>query len=334
MILIITVHSDWSSNDVIEWLKYVNADYIRLNFEDLHALNIQNIISNEKIELIVSTGESNEVLFKASDLDTVWYRRSSGINLNINLNKIQNESRRSIGNFMINEMKYFNESFFGHLNDKRWLNHFGSITNDKLKTLFLAKELGIDVPTTIITNSKQTLLKFNTNFNKIIVKPIYNMEPLTIDKVSFLQYTTVFEEKMLKNHSERLFPTLAQEFLEKTYEIRSFFLDGKFYSMAIFSQNDVKTALDFRQYNRANPNRTVPYELPVEIEDKLRKLMIEMNLNSGSIDIVKTKSGRWVFLEVNPVGQFGMISYPCNYFVEKKIADFLNKNEKYEKEIN
>jgi hypothetical protein len=55
-----------------------------------------------------------------------------------------------------------------------------------------------------------------------------------------------------------------------------------------------------------------------------------MNLNTGSIDLICTKSGEYVFLEVNPVGQFSMVSFPCNYYLEEKIADLLiQKDEEY-----
>jgi D-alanine-D-alanine ligase-like ATP-grasp enzyme len=48
--------------------------------------------------------------------------------------------------------------------------------------------------------------------------------------------------------------------------------------------------------------------------------MKDLDLESGSIDMVFTQDGEFVFLEVNPIGQFGMTSYPCNYFLEKIIA--------------
>ena len=45
-----------------------------------------------------------------------------------------------------------------------------------------------------------------------------------------------------------------------------------------------------------------------------------LNLNSGSLDLIRAADGKYVFLEINPVGQFGMVSYPCNYNIEKEIA--------------
>ncbi|MGH9762966.1 MAG: hypothetical protein ACREAC_19250, partial [Blastocatellia bacterium] len=69
--------------------------------------------------------------------------------------------------------------------------------------------------------------------------------------------------------------------------------------------------------------RTVPYRLSCDLESRLAALMKAVNLDTGSIDMVRTVDGRFVFLEVNPVGQFGMVSQPCNYYLERKLAKAL-----------
>ncbi|HEY0036114.1 MAG TPA: hypothetical protein VGB66_05465, partial [Longimicrobium sp.] len=48
-----------------------------------------------------------------------------------------------------------------------------------------------------------------------------------------------------------------------------------------------------------------------------------LEMRTGSIDLIRTRDGRHVFLEVNPAGQFGMVSHPCNYGLEKKVAEYL-----------
>ncbi|MPT35513.1 MAG: hypothetical protein E2604_10600 [Flavobacterium sp.] len=62
---------------------------------------------------------------------------------------------------------------------------------------------------------------------------------------------------------------------------------------------------------------------------KLKKLMKVLKLNSGSIDMLVSSNNEYVFLEVNPIGQFGQVSKPCNYYLEKQIAKELNKISKY-----
>ena len=99
-----------------------------------------------------------------------------------------------------------------------------------------------------------------------------------------------------------------------------FYMDGEFYSMAILSQADESTKVDFRKYNGAKPNRFIPYELPQIIKDQLTTLLNSLELNTGSIDLLVDESDNFYFLEINPVGQFGMVSLPCNYFLEKKVA--------------
>ncbi len=85
--------------------------------------------------------------------------------------------------------------------------------------------------------------------------------------------------------------------------------------MAIFSQNDPQTKYDFREYNDDYPNTTVPYKIPEELEDKLIKLAGLFNLKTGSFDLIKTIDNKHILLEINAGGQFGMVSYPCNYYL-------------------
>ena len=90
--------------------------------------------------------------------------------------------------------------------------------------------------------------------------------------------------------------------------------------MAIFSQLDDKTKLDYRNYNREKPNRNVPFKLPDKIKNQILDFINITRLNTGSIDLIYSKENDFVFLEVNPVGQFGWVSKYCNYYLEKKVA--------------
>lgn len=136
----------------------------------------------------------------------------------------------------------------------------------------------------------------------------------------FTQYINSLEEV-----TEKFSPSLFQEYIKKKYELRIFYLDGKFYTMVIFSQNNERTKIDFRNYDFDNPNRVGTYELPEDIKSKLSSLMNKLCLNTGSIDMIKALNGEYYFLEVNPSGQFGMTGIPCNFNLHEKIAEFLIK---------
>jgi len=106
----------------------------------------------------------------------------------------------------------------------------------------------------------------------------------------------------------------------KRMDVRVFFLEGRCYAMAIFSQRDEQTRVDFRRYNYIKPNRTVPLRLRPDLEAKITRLFASLKLNTGSVDFIVDQQGRFFFLEINPVGQFSMVSVPCNYFLERQAA--------------
>ncbi|HJZ79636.1 MAG TPA: hypothetical protein VKD91_04800, partial [Pyrinomonadaceae bacterium] len=191
---------------------------------------------------------------------------------------------------------------------------------NKLRTLRLAAEVGLDIPETLVTTSVKDARQFAARHGEVITKPISEVLMCNFDEKLYTSYTSSPPREFLENVWQGAFPSLFQEKLRKKYEIRIFYLDGKLYSMAMFTQDNVMTQTDFRKYSYDRPARTVPYQLQPQVEDKLRSLMKSLGLDTGSIDMVRTVDGRDVFLEVNPVGQFGMVSEPCNYFLEEKVA--------------
>ena len=47
--------------------------------------------------------------------------------------------------------------------------------------------------------------------------------------------------------------------------------------------------------------------------------------------MIRDDQGRYIFLEINPVGQFGMLSQLCNFPIEFEIAKYLiSKDESSE----
>ncbi len=189
----------------------------------------------------------------------------------------------------------------------------------------VAQDCGLVTPDTLITNSKKELRIFATQYPGIVCKNISEVATFFYSKQFFITYTSIVTKESIDKLPERFFLSIFQENIEKEFEIRTFYLDKKLYSMAIFSAGDPQTNVDFRVYNGKKPNRTVPFKLPGEIETKIIAFMEVMGLVTGSLDLIYSKSEEYVFLEVNPVGQFGMVSAPCNYRLEKLVAQYLLK---------
>lgn len=323
MILIISEHNDVSTTDVIKWIIHLKKEFIRINSND--TISIKDIEIGNNFTLLIN----NEIEIFYSQITSVWYRRGF-LNIDI-LQKTYDSNCYEFYEELDNACKKQNHLIvqdlltflFYKLDKLKHINSFFTADINKLWVLEKAISVGLKIPKTFITSSKQSLSNFINNEHFVITKHINNGLPLKNKDLVIYNYTAILETDLLNKLSDEFFPSLFQNEIQKEYELRIFFLDGLFHTMAIFSQIDVQTKVDFRNYNFDKPNRNVPFILPIKIAKKLKKLMNLCKLNCGSIDMILDTKKEYYFLEINPIGQFGMVSNPCNYFIEEVIAKYL-----------
>lgn len=319
MILIISSQDDVSTNDVIHWMRYLKIDYIRVSAYDnieIKSLNYDNGEYDFKLSINGNTIDSNSI-------NSVWYRRSYFKLKQQPLDFEEDESVERVINKQMTEEIGTAEDFLLSLLEHKSLNSQRHLHINKPEVLAHCADLGIATPASLITTSKSEVLKFKRKHKEIITK---NMAPgafLQMEDFMLKANTVLVNDQILAEMPEKISISLFQEAINKSFEVRSFFLDGEFYSSAIFSQSDEQTKVDFRNYNFDKPNRTPPYHLPHDLRLSLTELMKRVSLNSGSIDLIVDETGKHIFLEVNPVGQFAQVSTPCNYNLEKKVALYL-----------
>ncbi|MFO0321883.1 MAG: grasp-with-spasm system ATP-grasp peptide maturase [Bacteroidota bacterium] len=307
-ILIFSTLRDFSTLEVIKWLKFKKRKYYLITcFDDF---NKYQIILNQE--------------FMNNNISKVWYRK-----LNLDLSTLDSQGHAfdvSSINFLNTEYLYFyhaTESFLSNI--KSLGGGFKTMDLNKIEVLIQAKKIGLNIPNYLLCCNKTEVVEFAKQ-KKIITKPIFNAAPIQfLDKSVGYMYTSIINESIIEQLPETFFPTLFQNKIAKEIEIRSFFLDNKFYSMAIFSQEDDTTNVDFRRYNNSKKNRMVPFKLPKEVENMLKKLFLSLGIDTGSADIIKATNGDYVFLEINPSGQYGFVSFCCNYQLDKEVAKYLIK---------
>ena len=314
MILIISEELDASTNKVLDWT-LDTSELIRVNKNDLKIV----AINYQEEEVLF---EFKEKIVSSRDVSAFWYRRGY-IDYDYHINADDSVLGGHIYyhlNDEWNEIIRFFTEIFSNNNETKSLGVY-QVKDRKLTQLDYAQKIGLNIPKTFITSSKKELLSFQENcMGNIITKGISSSPSFTYANNSLEGYTEVVSNKFLDSISGTFFPSFFQENIEKQYELRIFYLRGKFYSMAIFSQNNEQTKTDVRKYDDAKPNKVVSYKLPKEVENKLHKFMLKMDLDTGSIDMIVDKNDEFYFLEVNPNGQFGMVSTPCNYYIEREIA--------------
>jgi ATP-GRASP peptide maturase of grasp-with-spasm system len=316
-VLILSAGSDSSTSSVIEWLLHFGIKFYRINYLEDDLRFLSSDLENTWIEV---NGEPVNLKY----FTAFWYRKgvlrltndrnnyTGSVNRRLELHL--NRERDDLISFVYNEFA----------RKKRAFTTADTADVNKLEVLKTAKLYGIDVPDSIVATNKSMLVEAIEKHAVVITKPLsgYHLT-VPLSGKRYMTFTKKISTSNLEAIPEAFLPSLVQRYVPKKYEIRSFYLLGDFYSMAIFSQQVAQTSTDFRKYSREQPNRTVPFQLPSEIEKNLEKLMRALGLHTGSIDLIYTPEGEFYFLEVNPVGQFGMVSYPCNYGLEKVIANHL-----------
>ncbi|MFA0963671.1 grasp-with-spasm system ATP-grasp peptide maturase [Roseivirga sp. BDSF3-8] len=326
MVLIFSCsEGEYSTNIVIDWIWSKNTPFKRLNGSDFDNSHSYQISMNGEGLILKFEDEDEDSEVNPNEIKSTWYRRWGGIDFIDKAYGLTNDIHlnHQIRSTLYKDFFAIKEAITDSYACDRSLNKESNTSPNKLNQLRIASNLNLNIPSTIVTSSRKHLLQFSEKFDSIITKSIQDFAGLSVNSIPFALYTSTFSIEDIKSMPTEFFPSFFQEKIEKEFEIRSFYLEGKFYSMAIFSQSDQKTTTDFRNYNFDKPNRNIPFKIPAGIEEKLHSLMMALDLNCGSIDLIKASDGRYVFLEVNPIGQFGMVSNPCNYYLEEIVAEYL-----------
>lgn len=313
MILIYSNDIEFATTKTIEWINYYGSKYTRINNGD--------IVNNNHFSFLIGKNK-RKLTVNNIEVNSYWYRRSKIPDVVINDANWNTSLTFSVKSHLRSELSALNNGLSACSKGKISLSNPLTAKSDKVSDLVEASIVGLTIPPTIITNDKFELLKFVKRHKDIIVKNIANAYPHYIDNGIYSTYTSKVDIDDIEKYPDKLFPALFQKRIEKKFEIRSFIIKNKIYSAAIFSQQNEETSIDFRKYSSSKPNRIVPFKLPPKVEKSLLRLMEKLRLDTGSIDLIRTEND-FVFLEVNPVGQFGWISTPCNFHIEKRIAEYL-----------
>lgn len=308
---------DISNKLVLSWGKYLFPNV------DVKSLDDHTIINHFLLELDNSKFEIEVNNIKLSESTFYYYRRG----LINSFFRLFNLSKKNlIKSWFTREEEQLVEFAELYLTEK---NHIGSLYKErsinKLYNLYIANKCSLHIPKTIVTINKDLLLKKKNEWGKIIVKPLSELKPVFLEGGGVLnpQGTQLIEENEILELDDIFFPSLFQKYEQKQFEIRSFFVYDKFFSMAIFSQGSEKTKIDYRNYNYEYPNRCVPFQLPLTIENRLKKMFKIIDINTGSIDLIVNEKNEYVFLEVNHSGQFDWVSKNCNYYIEEYLANLM-----------
>lgn len=304
MILIITHKEDFTADFVIEKLNKRNIKYFRLNCEDIHreAYNFVN---------------ENDFHFSINDIDSftsVWFRRTKLPEIDCH-----NEAEKL---YLLSDYETLFDNIYNLINTEKWLSNPKHIYNaeNKILQLRIAKSIGFLIPETIITNSHKKLNKFSEKFqNNIIIKPIRQGRIKHEEGFKTIFTNKISLDQIKKINEFDLTPCIFQKYVNKEYEIRVTVVGEKVFSAKINSQISNDTKIDWRKEKMPFEK----YDLPKDIQDKCILITKKLQLSFGAIDIIKSTKGEYVFLEINPNGQWAWLETDLGLKISDEIINYL-----------
>lgn len=311
LILVVTQKFDPTADFLIEKLRIKGVKVVRVNTE-MFPQNLKLTLGADKKLLLTEQEEVNLAL-----VTSAWYRRPAKpiINPVVSTKEAQKFAQDESWALLLSlwhEMNCF------------WVSNPHAIkgASHKWEQLRFAQKLGFNIPETVITNNPQEAKSFLQTIGTVVIKTIYS--PLIeVDGHYEIIFTTPlvgFTEEQLETIN--LAPCILQKNIAKKIELRITVVGDQVFSCAIESQASEKTKDDWRNYDLEN---TPHYSwcLPAKVEKLCLDLVKGYGLKFGTIDMIVTPNDDYVFLEINPNGQWQWIEELSGLRISDALVDLL-----------
>ena len=194
------------------------------------------------------------------------------------------------------------------------------VSQRKIRQLQVARQVGLTIPDTVVTNEPDVAQMFvqQHGIGRVVRKAFRN-----IAEAPRATHLLRAEDLSLLD-SVCYTPVIFQEYVPAAMDLRVTVVEDEVFAASVTS--DKQYAADYRP-GLASAT-VVPYDLPVDVLGKLHALMTAFGLNYGAIDLRLTPDGDYVFLEINPAGEYLFISGRTGQPISKAIAAALERRDK------
>ncbi len=192
--------------------------------------------------------------------------------------------------------------------DAYWVNHpiLSQKAENKLFQLKVARDLGLKMPDTLVTNDPKDFLSFYKEYPDGVVYKTLTQGVLGIQNSSGV-FTSIVSPKHLENlNLVEACPCLLQQHIPKLCDLRVTIIGGTVFSVAIESQSGEASKIDWRRGNPGELKHKV-CEMPTFVVEKCKEMLKMLGLHFGAFDFVLSTENEHFFLELNPSGQFAWI---------------------------
>jgi len=202
--------------------------------------------------------------------------------------------------------------------------------SNKIEQLARAQGLGFRVPRTLVTNDPAEYLRFSESVGgRLITKLVRYVHGVkgSDDKLHIFFTRPLRRRDKVNYRALRYAPMLLQEYVPKWRELRVTVVGRRVFAAVIDSQASSRTKHDWRRYDPFN-NRYEAFSLPERTEQQCIELVASYGLRFGALDLILTPEGEYVFLELNPNGQWGFIQILTGLPIAEAIVEELMPSDR------
>jgi len=285
MILIISAPRDAHAMAVQRHLERSGAACRILNLSEFPLL-MDLTVSFETGKQLLTLSRHHEWQIDLADVSAVWWRRPQPFQ--------PPEMTAPYRHFAMSESATAFQGTWQTM-DALWINDpfKDAAASHKVWQLALASRCGLAVPETVITNDPNEARRFWAAHPGEVVFKAFSATYYAWRETRILR-----PDEQAMADSVRVCPVIFQKYVPAAADLRITAIGDDLFAAAA-------TATDYEVDVRFNPSaKYVAHRLPSAVEEKLHSLMNRLGLEYGAIDMRLTPSGEYVFLEVNPAGQF------------------------------
>jgi hypothetical protein len=247
--------------------------------------------------------------YTLDDFASVWWRRAAGFRID------ESVSDPRVRRFCYAECDAFLHGVLRSLRLPIVNDPFAeAVAARKPYQLAVARQLGIGIPETLISNNTAAIRAFWMEQRGACI-----YKPLTSPSWTFAETRVLTEEDL--EHLDRLrhAPMIVQEKICKGTDVRVNIFGDAVYACEV-ETTAPEADLDWRIEFAA---RWHEHCLPHELQCQLRALLRALGLRYGCIDMRRQPDGQYRFFEVNPSGQFLFAEIDTGQPLLRSLAELL-----------
>ena len=197
----------------------------------------------------------------------------------------------------------------------RWINSPTAALGAENKFLQLkrARSHGIRVPRTLITAQPDRFRAFLKSEGTIVAKPLCGFSWEYASGETLTAFANIVDAQrgaQLSDEDIAQCVTIYQERIDKAADVRMLIMGQDILAYKILQEGEQH--LDFRiGFFQENHLKYEPIPVPASLTAKITSCVASMGVNFASADFALTTEGEFVFLDLNPNGQWLFIDTGC-----------------------